>query len=273
LFQFVASQLVQKTPGTPPLAAEVKRDQQAVSDHLMPQSMLDHVNEKLDEAKRNAQTAAAATQHLQTQLKDVKSGYVLDANARSPASVEQRDAAAAETEQLAAEKLAVDSQLDELKHQGPAQPLSTPGDNATLVLRSPVAGPVWARSVSPSQTVAAGDDLFRVADDASIHVEVWLDRRYGPQLSVGDTSIIYLGGLGKELRGRVVSFQGTSRRRLDEEVNAIDLQAVHPDQYHVTIELDPVDRKPIYIGQAAKVLFPGGTNQLRAKLYSMLMRY
>jgi hypothetical protein len=103
-------------------------------------------------------------------------------------------------------------------------------------------------------------------------VEVWLDRRYGPQLSIGDTALVYLNGLGKELSGKVISFQGTSRRRLDEEVNAIDLQPVHPDQYHVTIELDEKDRQILYMGQAAKVLFPGSKSRLTTRFYFWLTR-
>jgi hypothetical protein len=89
---------------------------------------------------------------------------------------------------------------------------------------------------------------------------------------VGDPALVYLSGLGQEFKGRISSFEGTSHRRLDEEINAIDLQAVHPDQYHVTIELDPVDRKVVYIGQAAKVLFPGTKHTLRARIYFWLTR-
>jgi hypothetical protein len=84
--------------------------------------------------------------------------------------------------------------------------------------------------------------------------------------------MVYLPGLGKTVPGHVVSFQGTSRSRLDEEVNAIDLQPTHQDQYHVTVELDNADRKAIYIGQAAKVLFPGPESAFKAKLYSWLIK-
>jgi multidrug resistance efflux pump len=141
-----------------------------------------------------------------------------------------------------------------------------------LPIQSPVSGVIWARSVAAGQSVQAGDDLFHIADEGSIHVEVWMDRRYGPQLSVGDPALIYLSGIGQEFKGRISSFEGTSHRRLDEKINAIDLQAVHPDQYHVTIELDPADRKATYIGQAAKVLFPGTGHELRARLYFWLTR-
>jgi len=253
-----------------PLEQEVRNDQQAFNDHLMPRTMLDQASEKLAEANKTLQTQAAEVSRLQRQIHDVNSGYLLDGNSQAPVSIEQRDDAASEADQLRQQKQAVDEQLAQLKlGHSERQTLST----GQVVLKSPVSGPVWARSASPAQAVAPGEDLFRVADTASIHVEVWLDRRYGPQLSIGDVALVYLSGLGKQLTGRVVAFQGTSRRRLDEEVNAIDLQPVHPDQYHVTIELAPADRQAIYIGQAAKVLFPGSKDQLRAKFYSMLMRF
>jgi multidrug resistance efflux pump len=253
-----------------PLEEEVRRDQQAFNDHLMPRTMLDQASQKLDEAKKTLQAAADEVSRLQRQIHDVDSGYLLDGSSQAPVSIEQRDEAASEADQLRQQKEAVDEQLARLKLEHSEREAGPTGD---VVLKSPVSGPVWARSASPSQAVAPGEDLFRVADAASIHVEVWLDRRYGPQLSIGDVALIYLSGLGKQLTGRVVAFQGTSRRRLDEEVNAIDLQPVHPDQYHVTIELAPADRQAIYIGQAAKVLFPGSKDQLRAKFYSLLMRF
>ena len=253
-----------------PLQEEVRRDQQAVADRLMPRTMLDQATEKLGEAQKNLQAATAEVSRLQRQIVDVKNGYLLNDNSQAPISIEQRDQAASDADQLQQQKQVVDEQLNQIKLAHTEEKTVPTGD---VVVRSPVSGPVWARSASPSQAIAQGDDLFRVADDASIHVEVWLDRRYGPQLSIGDVALIYLSGLGKELTGRVVAFQGTSRRRLDEEVNAIDLQPVHPDQYHVTIELAPADRQAVYIGQAAKVLFPGSKEKPRARFYALLMRF
>ncbi len=256
--------------GLTPLEEEVRRDQQALNEHLMPRTMVEQATEKLNDAKKNLQLQTAEVSRLQRQIRDVQSGYLLDGNSQAPFSIEQRDEAASEADQLREQKQVVDEQLNQLKLAHSERNAVSLGD---VVLRSPVSGPVWARSASPMQSVATGDDLFRVADDASIHVDVWLDRRYGPQLSIGDVALVYLSGLGKKLMGTVIAFQGTSRRRLDEEVNAIDLQPVHPDQYHVTIELAPGDRQSVYIGQAAKVLFPGTKEQPRTRLYSMLMRF
>jgi multidrug resistance efflux pump len=252
-----------------PLSEEVKRDTQAVEDHLMPRTMLDQAEEKLERARSETQAAAEQVTRLQKQIADVKAGYLLGQNAQAPASIEQRDQAEADTDRLRQQKLAIDGRLTELRRETSDRAQTVSGTTAVV---SPVSGPIWVRSASPAQAVGEGDDLFRIADAQSIHVEVWLDRRYGPQLSIGDTALVYLSGMGKELTGKVVSFQGTSRRRLDEEVNAIDLQPVHPDQYHVTIELTPSERQSIYIGQAAKVLFPGAKAQFRAKVYSWLTR-
>jgi len=245
---------------------EVKRDQQALADHLIPRSLLDRALEKQDTAQHDADAKSSAVRRLQKQISDARAGYVLDPS-QAPPFLTARDNAAAEIDRLREQKAAVDAELM-LPGQLTTASVATP--RTTIV--SPVSGTIWSRSVATGQTVSEGDDLFRIADANSIHVEVWLDRRYGPQLSIGDTALVYLSGLGKELAGHVTSFEGTSRRRLDEEVNAIDLQPVHPDQYHVSIELEPQDRKSIYIGQAAKVLFPGSRHRLRASIYFWLTR-
>ena len=144
--------------------------------------------------------------------------------------------------------------------------------NGTISMQSPVTGIVWGRTGTAGQPVEEGGNILRIADAGSVHVDAWIDRRYGPQLSIGDSALIYLNGLGKELVGHVTAFQGTSRLRLDEENNAIDLQPVHPDQYRVTIQLNPSDRNPVYIGQAAKVLFPGRASSLKARIYQALAK-
>ena len=267
--QSATTDLVSANAKLAPLEEEVKRDTQAEKDHLMPRSMVDQVTDALEKAKTDASNRALHVSQLQRQISDVQSGYFLGSASQPPASMERRDETASDADLLRQEEVALDGQITELKGQLSDKVRSL---SATSTVKSPVGGVIWARAVAPGQGVGEGDDLFRIADASSIHVEVWLDRRYGPQLSVGDTALVYLSGMGKTLSGRVVSFQGTSRRRLDEEVNAIDLQPVHPDQYHVTIELDSSDRKAIYIGQAAKVLFPGPRDEFKAKLYSWLVR-
>lgn len=251
------------------LNLEVTRDSQALQDHLVTRTVLDQATERQERARTEAEAAADKVSHLKTELSDVKSGYLLGAGSEPPAFVQDKNNAAAEVARLTEGKSALEAQIADFQNDTSD---SVKAASKPITVRSPVSGTVWARSAAPAQGVAEGDDLFRVADSDSIHVEVWVDRRYGPQLSIGDVALVYLSGMGKELTGRVISFQGSSRRRLDEEVNAIDLQPVHPDQYHVSIELDPSDRNAAFIGQPAKVIFPGSKGRFRARLYSWLAR-
>jgi multidrug resistance efflux pump len=249
-------------------AADLKRAQQALKDHLISKMMLDQASDKADQAAQAVDSDESQLRVLQKQLSDAQSGYVLD-QSKLPGFLAQRDAATNSVDQLREQKNA----LEQLLNGGPVSETEmkdSPYSRTSIV--SPVNGTIWSRAVATGQTVQEGDELFRIADANSIHVEVWLDRRYGPQLSIGDTAFIYLGGMGKELTGKVTSFEGSSRRNMDEQVNAIDLLAVHPDQYHVSIELDPADRKAAYVGQAAKVLFPGSKHRIRASIYFWLTR-
>ena len=246
------------------LAAEVKRDREAMAEHLIPQTLLDQAQEKLEHASQDVDAKSSTVSDLQRQLSDVQAGYTL---ANQPQFVSQRDEVQADLVRYQQEESSLTERMSKLG--GVAKMMTSTGSS---LIQSPVSGPIWARSVASGQSVSEGDDLFQIADTASIHVEVWLDRRYGPQLSIGDTALVYLSGIGKELQGRVIAFEGTSRRRLDEEVNAIDLQPVHQDQYHVTIELAPQDRKAVYMGQAAKVLFPGSQNRFATRFYFWLTR-
>jgi multidrug resistance efflux pump len=248
------------------MQVEVKRDRQALAEHLIPKSLLEQAEDKAERAAQEAEVKNSNLADLKRQLSDARSGYTLSA-ANQPQFLSQRDEVDAAVARYQQEQASLNLRLTRL-----GGTVKTDEPQAATLIDSPVTGPIWARSVASGQSVSEGDDLFRVADTASIHVEVWLDRRYGPQLSIGDTALVYLNGLGKELSGKVISFQGTSRRRLDEEVNAIDLQPVHPDQYHVTIELDEKDRKILYMGQAAKVLFPGSKSRLTTRFYFWLTR-
>jgi multidrug resistance efflux pump len=249
-------------------ADALKRAQQALKDHLAPKQMVDEASDKADKAQSNVEIQEANLQRLQEQLTNARAGVILN-QTQTPTFLAARDGAMAQVDRLQDQKAALELEI--------AQPnamdrLANAATSVKATIVSPVSGTIWSRAVATGQTVQQGDELFRIADANSIHVEVWLDRRYGPQLSIGDTALVYLSGMGKELTGRVTSFEGTSRRVMEEEVNAIDLQAVHPDQYHVSIELDPSERKTAYIGQSAKVLFPGSRHHLRASIYFWLAR-
>jgi biotin carboxyl carrier protein len=252
-------------------SAEVKRDQQAMAEHLIPRTMLDQAVAKGDLAQQKLNDVKARQDRLQQQVSEAKSGYLLDP-ASAPSFMAARNQAATDVDRLAAQKASLDARIKGDVGQS-GRDITSPRSGAIpSVVVSPVSGTIWSRSVATGQSVQEGDDLFRIADAESIHVEVWLDRRYGPQLSIGDIALVYMGGLGKEVQGRVTSFEGTSRRVDEQEIDAIDLQAVHPDQYHVSIELQPGDRKAVYIGQAAKVLFPGARHPYRSKVYFWLTR-
>jgi multidrug resistance efflux pump len=249
-------------------ADALKHAQQGLKDHLVPKTMVDEASDKADKAQHDVEVQSGALHMLQQQLSNAQAGVILN-QSQTPTFLAARDAAAAQVDRLRDQKAAMELQIEQPDSMDRLAKTAT-SVKSTIV--SPVAGTIWSRAVATGQTVQQGDELFRIADANSIHVEVWLDRRYGPQLSIGDTALIYLSGMGKELSGRVTSFEGTSRRVMEEEVNAIDLQAVHPDQYHVSIELDPKDRKAAYIGQSAKVLFPGSRHHLRASIYFWLAR-
>jgi multidrug resistance efflux pump len=248
------------------LQAEVKRDRDALNEHLIPKTILDQAEEKLEYASRDVTAKESSVAELRRQLSDVQGGYTLS-EPSPPQFLSQRDEVEADVARYQQEESSLKQRMASV--EGTSKLIASTGSS---LIESPVSGPIWARSVASGQIVSGGDDLFRIADTASIHVEVWLDRRYGPELSVGDTALVYLTGIGKELQGKVIAFEGTSRRRLDEEVNAIDLQPVHQDQYHVTIELQPKDRQAMYMGQSAKVLFPGSQNRLVTRFYFWLTR-
>jgi multidrug resistance efflux pump len=246
----------------------LKRAQQALKDHLAPKQMVDEASDKADKAQSNVEVQEANLQRLQEQLTNARAGVILNQQ-QTPSFMASRDAATSQVDRLRDQKEALELQISQ---PDALDRLAKTATSVKATIVSPVSGTIWSRAVATGQTVQQGDELFRIADANSIHVEVWLDRRYGPQLSIGDTALVYLSGMGKELTGRVTSFEGTSRRVMEEEVNAIDLQAVHPDQYHVSIELDPSDRKTAYIGQSAKVLFPGSKHHIRASIYFWLAR-
>ena len=251
------------------VAEEVKRDEKAALERVIPQSMLAQAREKLLAAHHLAGQQAANVQRLNNQLGNMKAGYFVGSGVEQPRYVAVRDETKGEVTNLRHEQAALQARLGSVRGEVIRKAKQSGG---SIAVQSPVTGIVWGRISTVGQPVEEGGDILRIADAGSVHVDAWIDRRYGPQLSIGDSALIYLSGLGKELIGRVTAFQGTSRLRLDEENNAIDLQPVHPDQYRVTIQLNPSDRNPIYIGQAAKVLFPGRASSLKAHVYQFLAK-
>jgi biotin carboxyl carrier protein len=186
------------------MQAEVKRDRQALVEHLIPKALLDQAEDKAERAAQDAEVKNSNVADLKRQLSDATSGYTLSA-ANQPQFLSQRDEVDAAVARYQQEQASLNLRLTRL---GGAAKIDEP--QPAILIDSPVTGPIWARSVASGQSVSEGDDLFRVADTASIHVEVWLDRRYGPQLSIGDTALVYLNGLGKELSGKVIRFTRTN---------------------------------------------------------------
>ena len=251
------------------LEEEVRRDERAQQEHILSALQVAQAQEKAISSKRAVDEQQGTIDRLKTQIVNIRAGFFVGQDGGQPRYLALRDEAANEVGKLRQQKIVLERRLNALTAQIAAVPAPS---RDVYAIKSPVSGVIWGRAVAAGQTVNEGEDLYRIADAASVHVDVWLDRRYGPQLSIGDSALIYLSGLGKELSGRVTAFQGTSRRRLDEENSSIDLQPVHPDQYRVTIQLSPKDRDASYIGQAAKVLFPGGKASLKGRLYFWLTR-
>jgi multidrug resistance efflux pump len=248
---------------------ELKRSEQLEKEGLRAASFSAEARRKLAIEQRELDARKTAFEQLKVQTENLKAGYFVGQGVEQPRYLALRDETRAELGKLQRDREVLKIQLKSADHDMVttlAKPQETVAKNL-VVIKSPVNGVIWSREVSAGQAVNETDDLFQVADSGSLHVDAWVDRRYGPQLSIGDEALVYLTGNGKQLIGRVVAIQASSHRRLDEFTTAIDLQPPHPDQYRVIIQLDAADRNVTYLGQSAKVMFPGPRASMAARFY------
>ena len=251
---------------------DLQRSEQLEKEGLRAASFSADARRKLAIEERDLESKKAALDQLKGAAENLKSGYFVGQGVEQPRYLAMRDETTAQLGKLKEDRDVLRARLASAASEGVAMrgaASKTQGKESThvLTIRSPVNGVVWSREVSAGQVVNETDDLFQVADAGSLHVDAWVDRRYGPQLSIGDSALVYLTGNGKQLVSHVVAIQASSRRRLDEFTTAIDLQPPHPDQYRVIIQLDAADRNVAYLGQSAKVMFPGASANWAARFY------
>jgi multidrug resistance efflux pump len=250
-------------------AEDLKRSEQLEKEGLRAASFSAESRRKLALEERDYEARKSALEQLRGQAANLKSGYFVGQGVEQPRYLALRDETSAELGKLRRDQEVLRGRLaiaDKELQASNAKPYETIAKDM-IAVRSPVNGVVWSREVGAGQIVNETDDLFQVADAGSLHVDAWVDRRYAPQLSIGDQALVYLTGNGKQMTSRIVAIQASSRRRLDEFTTAIDLQPPHPDQYRVIIQLDQADRDVTYLGQSAKVMFPGPTASWSAKIY------
>jgi multidrug resistance efflux pump len=167
----------------------------------------------------------------------------------------ERDEAAGDLRHLREQKLVVELQQRVLSDQLAQLTRSSGG---VTVIKSSADGVVWSRDIPSGQTVREGDELVRIAETNSIHVEAYVDSRYGQRLSIGDRALVNLTSVNKRLSGRITLIQAPGQLKAN---------------YRVVVQLDPADRESVQVGQVAQVLFPGPDSSLMAHVYSWLNRF
>jgi multidrug resistance efflux pump len=216
------------------------------------------------------ETRSAAVERLTTQLSNLQANNLVAPDMDGLPSKSERDEAAGDLSHLREQKLVVELQQRVLSDQL-AQLTRSSGEVA--VIKSSADGVVWSRDVPPGQTVREGDELVRIAETNSIHVEAYVDSRYAQRLSIGDRALVNLTSVNKRLSGRIALIEAPGQLKAGADDYAIDLKAPTEANYRVVVQLDPADRESVQVGQVAKVLFPGPDSSLTAHVYSWLNRF
>jgi multidrug resistance efflux pump len=185
-------------------------------------------------------------------------------------SKSRRDEAASDLSHLREQKLVVELQQRVLSDEL-AQLTRSSGE--VTVIKSSADGVVWSCDIPPGETVRAGEELVRIAETNSIHVEAYVDSRYAQRLSIGDRALVNLTSVNKRLSGRITLIQAPVQLKAGADNYAIGLKAPTDANYRVVVQLDPADRESVQVGQVAKVLFPGPDSSLMAHVYSWLSRF
>ncbi len=217
-----------------------------------------------------AETRSAAAERVTTQLSNLQANNLVAPDMDGLPSKSERDEAATDLSHLREQKLVVDLQQRVLSDQ---LVQLTRGSPEITVIKSSADGLVWSRDIPSGQTVREGDELVRIAETNSIHVEAYVDGRYAQRLSIGDKALVNLTSVNKRLSGRISFIQVPGQLKAGADNYAIDLNAPTETDYRVVVQLDPADRESVQVGEVAKVLFPGPDSSLMAHVYSWLSRF
>jgi multidrug resistance efflux pump len=216
------------------------------------------------------ETRSAAVDRPTTQLSNLQADNLVAPDMGGLPSKSERDEAAGDLSHLREQKLVVDLQQRVLSDQ---LARLTRSSGEVTVIKSSADGVVWSRDIPSDQTVREGDELVRIAETNSIHVEAYVDKRYAQRLSIGDRALVNLTNANKRLSGRITLIQAPGQLKAGADNYAIDLKAPIEANYRVVVQLDPADRESVQVGQVAKVLFPGPDSSLMAHVYSWLSRF
>lgn len=249
--------------------AAAKRERAALAQTDVASAPADSSEEQQAAAANEVETRTAAVERLSTQLSNLQAGdFVVPDMDGLPKG--ERDETAGDLSRLREQKLVVELQRRVLSDQ--LAQLTTSSGKVS-VIKSSVDGIVWSRDIPSGQSVREGEELVRIAETNSIHVEAYVDSRYSQRLSIGDNALVYLSSVNKRLSGRITLIQAPGQRKAGADNYAIDLKAPTEGDYRVVVQLDPADRESVQVGQVAKVLFPGPDSSLMAHVYFWLSRF
>jgi multidrug resistance efflux pump len=210
---------------------------------------------ELELADKAIAVEAARGDRLRAHVADAKGGYYVALGVETPRYVALLEDLGVRATKLRTDKGRVEglaANLDEEIANTERRLLAA----SQRRVASPVSGVVWNRLANVGQFTEAGAELYRVADQKTIHVQAYFHRRYLDGLAIGDKASVYLVAARKVVPGTVKVIQAIDAGAGREEF-AIDLPAPDEDHFKVLIELDVGERKAAEIGGVAKVVALG----------------
>jgi multidrug resistance efflux pump len=205
-------------------------------------------------AQRTETGAQRRLDAAKVELTAAKNGtYLGDSYNDRPSSVQREEEMRQRGEDLKADLMHADAEIDWLSHEITSEQLHYISRSETDI-KAPVTGRIWEMMTSPGEDVRAGQALLKLLDCSGLVVTANVTENVYNRLGLGEQARFEPNDGSTAIQGSIVNLTGASGAPANLAINP---DTLNKEPYRVTVSMPGIDEtgKDCAVGRTGRVVF------------------